>query len=404
MRPSAFDPPALPPAFWERPDVCQALRQRDMSALFRLLQQYLGLSQMRIGTAVGLGQGRMSEIINGIRKIRDVKVFERIADGLDMPDHARVLLGLTPRQITAPPPRSPAATSGQDVELLRQITAAGRIDATVVRVLQGETDNIRLLDRRLGAPAVAGKLEAHIGQIETSLRYSLRPGNRQQLARALADASALAGWQAIDMNRLPRAWAHFERATAAAREAGDPCLLAFAAGEQAYVLLDLHHPAEALAMVRAAYEETHAAIPHQVRSWLRAAEAEMAAAAGEESACRHALDGATQEIGYGAASEDLPYLALNETHLARWRGNCLVMFGDPQTADDLNAALAAMDDSFTRAEASLRCDLAAALHVRGEQDEARRHLRKARELAQLTGSARQRRRIRDLSRRLAKAA
>jgi transcriptional regulator with XRE-family HTH domain len=374
-----------------------------MSALFRLLRQHLGLSQMRIGTAVGLGQGRMSEVINGIRKIRDVKVFERIADGLDMPDHARVLLGLTPRQITAPP-RRPVATSGQNVELLRQITAAGRIDATVVRVLQRETGNIRLLDRRLGAPAVAGKLEAHIGQIETSLRYSLRPGNREQLARALADASALAGWQAIDMNRMPRAWAHFERATAAAREANDPCLLAFAGGEQAYVLLDLHRPADALSMVRAAYEETRAAVPHQVRSWLLAAEAEMAAAAGEESACRHALDGAAQEISYGAASEDLPYLALNETHLARWRGNCLIAFGDPQTADDLAAALAAMDDGFTRAEAGLRCDLAAALHVRGEHGEARRQLKKARELAQLTGSARQRRRIRDLSRRIAKAA
>jgi hypothetical protein len=100
----------------------------------------------------------------------------------------------------------------------------------------------------------------------------------------------------------------------------------------------------------------------------------------------------------------LPYIALNETHLARWRGNCLILFGDPQTADDLAAALAAMDDGFTRAEAGLRCDLAAALHVRGEHDEAKRHLRKARELAQLTGSARQRRRIRDLSRRIAKAA
>ena len=104
MRPSAFDPPAIPPAFWERPDVCQALRQRDMSALFRLLRQYLGLSQTRIGTAVSLGQGRMSEVINGIRGIRQTHVFERIADGLDMPDHARVLLGLTPRQITASSP------------------------------------------------------------------------------------------------------------------------------------------------------------------------------------------------------------------------------------------------------------------------------------------------------------
>jgi tetratricopeptide (TPR) repeat protein len=170
------------------------------------------------------------------------------------------------------------------------------------------------------------------------------------------------------------------------------------------VLLDLHRPAEALAMVRAAYAETRTSIPHQVRSWLRAAEAEMAAAAGQESACRHALDNAAREIGYGPASRELPYLALNETHLARWRGNCLIAFGDPQTADDLAAALAAMDDGFTRAEASLRCDLAAALHALGEQDEAKRHLKKARELAQITGSARQRRRIRDLSRRIAKAA
>jgi transcriptional regulator with XRE-family HTH domain len=157
MRASAFDPPAIPAAFWERPDVCQALRKRDMGALFRLLHEHLGLSQTRIGTAVGLGQGRMSEVINGIRKIRDAKVFERIARGLDMPDHARVLLGLSPRQITTrTPPRSSApASSGQDADLLRQITAAGRIDGTVVRVLQGETDNIRLLDRRLGAPTVA---------------------------------------------------------------------------------------------------------------------------------------------------------------------------------------------------------------------------------------------------------
>ena len=50
-----------------------------------------------------------------------------------------------------------------------------------------------------------------------------------------------------------------------------------------------------------------------------------------------------------------------------------------------------MDGSFTRAEAGLRCDLTAALHVRGERIEARRQLARAGELAQLTGSARQRR-------------
>jgi hypothetical protein len=35
-----------------------------------------------------------------------------------------------------------------------------------------------------------------------------------------------------------------------------------------------------------------------------------------------------------------------------------------------------MDGSFTRAEAGLRCDLAAALHVRGDRDEAKLHLKR----------------------------
>jgi hypothetical protein len=63
-----------------------------------------------------------------------------------------------------------------------------------------------------------------------------------------------------------------------------------------------------------------------------------------------------------------------------------------------------MDGTFARAEAGLRADLAQALYVRGERQEARRHLTRARELAQLTGSARQRRRLRDLAKRIGTAA
>jgi tetratricopeptide (TPR) repeat protein len=343
--------------------------------------------------------------MRGQRRLSGLHVFERVADGLGMPEDARQLLGVTPRKTPKPTrraagPHVPAA----DSELLQRITAAKGIDDTVIRVLQGETDGIRLLDRRMGAPAVADKLEAHISHLKDSLSYSLRPASRQRLAAVLADASALAGWQAIDMGRLPRAWEHFERATRTAREAADNCLLAFAAGEQAYVMLDLKQPGEALAMVQGAYEETRASVPHQIRGWLLAAQAEMAAAAGLETECRHALDLAAHEVAQGPSGDDLPYLALNETHLARWRGNCLVLFGDPEVADELGTVLRAMDGSFTRAEAGLRCDMAAALYVRGERDEARLHLKKAGELAQLTGSTRQRRRVRDLNARIGKAA
>ena len=397
----------LPQAFWHRPDVCRALDQRDMGELFRILRFTAKVPQTRVATATGMSQGRISNIARHVNRVKELSVFTTIADGLNMPEHARIRLGIAAGQPTTnanPGPAPSRDALSEPGELLRQIASARNIDTSIIEVLQEETNTVRLLDRRLGAPAVAAKLEAHITHLDTTLRHSLHPDRRQQLAAVLADAAALAGWQAIDMRRLPAAWSHFETATAAAREADDHCLLAFAAGEQAYVLLDLGQPAEALAKVRAVYDQTHSAIPGQMRGWLRAAEGEMAAATRQHGDCHRALDLAATEISHGPGGQELPYLALDTTHLARWRGNCLVHFGDPSTITDLTTALAGMDATFTRAEAGLRCDLAAALYVTGERDEARRHLARATELAQLTGSARQRRRIADLAKRIGHAA
>jgi tetratricopeptide (TPR) repeat protein len=377
-----------------------------MGALFRLLKRHAGISQMRVGTAVGISEAGISNVVRGKRHIAEKQVFERIASGLGMPNQARHMLGVSTRQDPVSPDQTKGfgVSPGQHTELLYRISASRHIDAEVIGALWNETNAIRLLDRRLGAPTISAKLQAHIDHVDSCLRYSLRPGQRQALAPVLADASALAGWQAIDMGRLNQAWDHFERATAAAREGADACLLAFAAGEQAYVLLDLGRSVDALDVVRAVWDETHATIPHQIRGWLRAAEAEMAAAAGDETTCRSALDAAAREIGHGPSNDEHPYIALNDAHFARWRGSCLVQLGDPETAEELATALAGMDGTFARAEAGLRADLAQALNVRGERHEARRHLTRARELAQLTGSARQRRRLRDLAKRIGTAA
>ena len=72
------------------------LRRRDIGAVFRLVQCYGGVSQSRLAVATGLLQGRISEIIKGTRLVTSLEVFERIADGLDMPDEARIMLGLAP--------------------------------------------------------------------------------------------------------------------------------------------------------------------------------------------------------------------------------------------------------------------------------------------------------------------
>lgn len=92
--PTALVPIELPEWAWQRAEIREALRERDMGAVFRHVQQYGGVSQSRIATAVALTQARVNEVINGRREIARLDVFERIADGLNMPDDARHLLGL----------------------------------------------------------------------------------------------------------------------------------------------------------------------------------------------------------------------------------------------------------------------------------------------------------------------
>ncbi|KWX03002.1 hypothetical protein LI90_4051 [Carbonactinospora thermoautotrophica] len=83
----------LPDSFWQREEAQQPLRERDVAAIFRLVQKYTGASQTKIGMAVGMPQPHVSTIMAGKRQVRDVAVFERIAEGLGIPRH---LLGLAP--------------------------------------------------------------------------------------------------------------------------------------------------------------------------------------------------------------------------------------------------------------------------------------------------------------------
>jgi transcriptional regulator with XRE-family HTH domain len=93
---SARDAVVLPPAAWRRPEVRRALRARDAAALLAIAQQHTGVSQAHLASAIGLGQGRVNELINRKREVVRLDLFERIADGLNMPDAARMMLGLAP--------------------------------------------------------------------------------------------------------------------------------------------------------------------------------------------------------------------------------------------------------------------------------------------------------------------
>src|SRR5690349_21239259 len=98
---SALEPLRIPPELWQRDDVRHALERRDIATLFRLLRRYAGASQHRIGLATDLQQGTVCKIMNGERTITSIDVLDRIADGLAMPDHARMGLGLAPKEVDA---------------------------------------------------------------------------------------------------------------------------------------------------------------------------------------------------------------------------------------------------------------------------------------------------------------
>ncbi|MEV4363290.1 XRE family transcriptional regulator [Nonomuraea sp. NPDC049625] len=396
MQNGAFDPIELPAVVWEQERTREILRERDIAGLFGLAVKY-GASQVRIGTATGLGQPRVNAILHGNGTIKELAVIERIASGLRLPDHVRMLLGLAPLDIASPTGDHDDEHEEQTTELISRLDAAAAVDPTTVMILRTDTNNLRLLDRRLGGPAIADKMHAQMAQIQRAHRHAIRPGLRAGLAHLLAETASLAGWQAINTLALNDAWTHYERAKAAAYEADDAALLAYVSGEQAYVLMELGRPAEATELLQHVHEQHGGHLPARLRTWLSAAEAEAAAILGDETICRAALDQAAALLPEGDGDAEMPYLSINAHHIARWRGNCLVRFGDPDTAEDLRSALAGMDGTYNRAESGVRCDLGHALLAVGNPEAAQPHIQRAQQLATMTGSRRQRRRIDELS-------
>ena len=317
--------------------------------------------------------------------------------------HYRRLLcdiyGLTDEELGFARPTAagmPATTTEED--LRSRIASSSRVDAALITLLHTQTDTIRRLDRRLGAPVLLDQMRAHVVTLEMLLAHAVLDANRKPIARALADAAALAGWQALDIGLVTQAWSNFEVARDAARTSGDAALLAHAKGEQAYALLDLNQPDQALALVQEARAETGQHLPQRMVSWLWAAEAETAAAAGHELVCRRALDSAARSLPAGPArDEELPYVSLDEHHLERWRGSALARLGDREAVDQLTGALAGVDPEYTRAKGGLHLDLAQALIAAEAPDAAQHHLQVASQLATQTGSVRQRRRIAQLA-------
>lgn len=218
---TVFEPITLPDAAWRTQTAAEALRSRDAAGLLRLAHRH-GASQHRIANAVGILQGRVSEILRGQRQVEALEVFERIADGLAMPDHARIAMGLAPRHdrsdgqsaqwfgeiVRAFPNQAAAAT---DIQATAR--TAARIDVLAVRALGiiGMKDSLlRPAFSEMPRPVTARVLlldpdsdaaAARAGEISESVD-GFTAGIRMSIAR-LRELSAVADVQVWLYQALP---------------------------------------------------------------------------------------------------------------------------------------------------------------------------------------------------------
>lgn len=315
------------------------------------------------------------------------------------PDHRRIfrtMYGLTDAELgfTADLAAQADPLDQARDALAGRLLRAERVDTAVIDLLAAQTHQLRLLDRRFGAATILDQMNGHVATITQLLAHSTRERDRVALAEVLADAGALAGWQALDAGAIQRSWEHFATARAAAREADRPELLAHALGEQAYALLDLGRTVNATQLVD--HATSIRGLPSLLRAWLAAAKGEMLAATNDEAASLRAFDAAHALLPDDAHDGALPFLALDEVHLARWRGNALARLGRREAVDELTDALTRLDPAFVRAACVMHADLATAYAAAGEREQARTEARIARGLAIELRSERIRQRLETL--------
>ncbi|MFB9304931.1 tetratricopeptide repeat protein [Kibdelosporangium philippinense] len=175
-------------------------------------------------------------------------------------------------------------------ELVARITVARRIDADMVERFRQQVENARHVDRRFGGVVLLDQLRSTIKQLEGLLTFSTAQGHREALAGILTEASALAGWEALDRAAFNQAWDHHERAKAAAHQAESPVLLAHATAQQAFILIDLGEIRGAVDLLESARSVAEHTAPSLLRAWLAAAHGEGLAAAGRRDDALRAFD------------------------------------------------------------------------------------------------------------------
>lgn len=112
----------------------------------------------------------------------------------------RPLLGVTDGELRGTADAREPQTDGY-ADLLSRIDAAGSLSESMVPSFLAQTELLRTMDRQMGATGLVDQMNGHLAAMEEALTFAVLPGMRKPIATALAGASTLAAWQALDSRR-----------------------------------------------------------------------------------------------------------------------------------------------------------------------------------------------------------
>ena len=370
----------IPDSLWQRAAMTEALRDRDIGRVFRLVSQYAGISQTRLAIACGTTQPKISGIMRGTARVEALEVFERIAGGLGMPAAARIALGLAPdypeflagvppsrpdgrapgtgRPGLAPDPRQPGPFG---------LALEGSADAAAMQAF-------RSADLQVGGGHVYASVLRYL-QTDVSPRLfgAGDDGDSSAVVTSAAALTEMAGWMAHDAGEDAAARRHFARSLSLVQLGGDWQLGAHVLGSMSHLASHLNQPDEAISLAGQGQAILRQGAPTpDLEARLLAMEARGRAARREAAACAKLLTRAERLLSESPAGQRSPWLSrFDGGSLAGEAAQCMSLLGNwAQARRQAEEIVRLRDPGRIRSRAFGQLTLAAALIAQGHPDEA----------------------------------
>ena len=396
-----------------RQEFFEACKRRDAGAIVHILGAH-GITQGEISARTGIAQSTLSKYKTGGHQAEFASTFEKIADGLGMPQRLRQALGLTGENS---PGRSGGAAgiladtfdliqlaevigrNGTNVkrrEMLSLAAALGGAAAVaqsevwerlayaltnqtamndaLVREMEARSAGFHRLEEIVPAPQLLKGLTAQIREVSTLLGGTASdPRNelRKRLMVVAGECSVLAGWAASDMGDSATARNFYDTAAKAAKEAKDPEITACALAYRSYMPSAKGANGRARVLLAEALEMLPRNSSQGTLAWIAARHAEESAHLGDSAQALTSWGRAEEAYSVADTEDDRVWTGfLDQNRFDSYRISTLAKVGRLEEAQEVASTLLARLTQPDRKKAAIIFeDMATAHLARGAVNE-----------------------------------